>query len=179
MDRNSMARMGATIAPELVSPFVKGGQSSVLTTLFAQQLMDPATGLMRAVNAFLYTPPEWNPLTAGTIAERTVQISNTHDFFVFAVVGYIRDPAAPYAEDADAAVSIQIQADASDSFLTERATDWQNVVGTARNPFYLPVPLFWRGGTSITLTAQNFMATDVRARVAFVGSRVYYGPIGG
>lgn len=179
MANNAMNRMASQVAPPVLQPFHQGVQGGILAALLSQQLIDPQTGLPRAVNAFAYCPPPWNPLVANTTADRSINVSNTHDFLVFAITGTIRNPAAPFAEDADAAVTLQVVADSSDSSLTERVTDFSNLVGNARDPLWLPVPLFWRGSTSITLTATNLMATDVIVRLAFLGAKVFYGSMGG
>jgi hypothetical protein len=175
---NAMQRMGSQFRPPVLEPFHQGVQGGILAALLTQQLLDPQTGLPRAVNAFAYCPTPFNPLVAATTATASVNISNTHDFLVFAVTGTLRNPAAPFAEDADAAVTIQVVADSSDSSLTERATDWSNVVGNGRDPNWLPVPLFWRGSTSVTITLTNLMATDVIARLSFIGCKVFYGSMG-
>jgi len=174
--RDTLERYGAR--PALLEPMHAGVQGQILAALLTQQMIDPRTGQPRAVNAFEYGA-EWTPIAASAVAQiRTIQISNTHDFLAFSIVGAVRDTAT-FALLPNQALTLQVEADSGNTNLTDRVQDWMNVVGTAQDPHYLPVPLFLRGGTSMTLTLNNLVATSTTVRIAFVGCKVFFGPMGG
>lgn len=174
--RNTLERFDAQ--PPLLQPMHAGVQGAILASLLTQQMIDPRTGQPRAVNAFEYGA-EWLPIAASATGQiRTIQISNTHDFLCFSIIGAVRN-SATFALLPDQALTIQIEADSGNTNLTDRVQDWQCVVGTAQDPHYLPVPLFLRGGSSITLTLNNLVATSTNARIALVGCKVFFGVMGG
>lgn len=174
--RNELERMGSQIAPPLLQPNHLGNQGLILASLLSQQMIGP-DGRPRAVNAFEYG--QIFTLAASQQGNiQTIQISNTHDFLAFSIVGTVRVTATS-AFQANRELTIQVEADAGNTNLTDRVQDWDNVVGTAQAPHYLPVPLFLRGGTSMTITVNNLVATALTARIGFVGAKVFFGAMGG
>lgn len=176
MSRNTMERMASQFSPPALQPFHQGVQGSILASLLTQQLIDPETGLPRAVNAFSYGAA-WVPLAASSTGDpRSIQISATHDFLVFSLTGTVRDVAGALL--AAESLTIDVQSDAGNTNLTDRVQDWTNLVGSARDPFWLPVPLFLRAGSTTIVTLTNNVATASNVRLALNGCKVFFGEIG-
>ncbi len=124
---------------------------------------------------FTYTPPG-GPINVAASAQSfslpNVPINTDSDFLLMAITG------VTFGTDdstivANPPLDIKFQDGSSSQFISNDFLIWDAIVGTAKEPFYLPYPRVLGGGSSFSTVITNLTATARHVSLAFHGFKIY------
>ena len=120
------------------------------------------------------------PLTASLTLTNEILLKTDSYFLVLAGVGVVTDTSdATIASTANAfdkfnaPFLVTLTDSASGDAINNIAVSFDNLFGSARDPFYWPAPWLLSPGATLQIVMQNLIGTDRRVRVAFHGVRIY------
>lgn len=122
---------------------------------------------------FAYSPPDVLTLAAGTSTAQTFTVQQDSGFLFTSLSGHVSDPANENVI-ADPHLTISIFDQGSGRNLSNRPVHWQNQVGTAQLPFFLPYPKWFSPTSDIQVTYANIDAAQAtRIRLTFHGFKIF------
>lgn len=137
--------------------------------------------LLRHERDFFAYAVEALPLNAATVVTATFAVQNDSDFLAVCLTGTARDTADPTTVFASPAITLQITDSGSGRNLFNRAVDWNNAIGPATLPFYLPYPKYIGRASTVTFTFTNLAAAggqDYNVRLNVSGFKIFDWEIG-
>ena len=114
------------------------------------------------------------PLVAGGGAQsKSLTIVTGAWLAIGSISGTVTTTAAPPVLLADVEITVNLTTISSGVNLQQNASHWQTMVGTAQNPFILPMPMLIPPGSTlqVTLTPLN-VATSYNVDLNFQGLRI-------
>jgi hypothetical protein len=71
------------------------------------------------------------------------------------------------------AMRMELRDEGTGRILMDRAQMWDNIIGTADRPFFLPAPKVIRANSTFVVTLTNDNANARQVRIAFVGFKIF------
>lgn len=147
------------------------GPATLVPALYTDYL--PARLKHRARDFFAYQV-QVLPLAAAGVGAGTFAVQNDSDFLAVSVVGHVTDPADEATVYANPAITLQVEDSGSGRQLFSQVMHWNQVVGTATLPGFLPYPKIFGRASTVTWNFQNLdAADDYNVRVAFMGFKIF------
>lgn len=135
--------------------------------------------LWSAIKDFFVYSTSFIPLAASATVTNNIAIQADSDFLAVGITGSVFDSPAQTTVVANPPQLVQIVDAGSGRAFFNEAQQWNNVVGTAQNPFLCPMPKLVRANSTISITLQNLDAANARvSRVALIGFKLFMGMAG-
>ena len=125
-------------------------------------------------DVFFYTA-EFIPIGASASATVRVPIQADSHFQLLHITGDVRALVTDEAVIADPAMRILLRDEGTGRILMDRAQMWNNLVGTAERPGFLPAPKLIRANSTFVVELINDNANARQVRLAFAGYKVFPG----
>ena len=111
---------------------------------------------------------EWVPINAGQAnVQAQFQVDTSIDFVALYATGEVTSTAAPPVENA--APQYTLQLNAADTKVFDKNVHWQNIAGSAKQPFPLPFPWWLSKGTTVTGLLTSLFNANENVRLTFHG----------
>lgn len=148
--------------------------SGSAATLYSQLL--PSWVRTRAKDFFVWSV-DWEgatPLAAATTAPRTFQVDADASALLVAVNGTVTDAGLFTLPVGATPIKLEIRDTGSGRYFQNVAVMWDNLVGTAQLPGFLPFPKFVPRSSSVNVSAQNLDAANAwDVHLSFLGFKVF------
>lgn len=152
-------------------------QTAVPIAALSQALTGlPVEAQGRPSDAFVYAPPNFLALAAGTTQTQVFTVQSDADFLAMHLTGEAVDNAdqgvRPFNDNPP--ITVQVLDQGSGRQMFNRVIRWSNVVGTAQRPYYFGRPKFFKQLTEVSVTLSNNDPTQsLIVQVAFGGFKVF------
>lgn len=147
-------------------------QPPFVAALYADML--PEYVRARAKDYFAYSI-DFLPLAASATQRAAFQVQNDSDFLLIGLAGVWRVPATAVV-DGNQAATVEMFSSGSGRLLSNRAMDYLNWFGTAREPMYTPYPKLLERASEFAVTLNNLTAVAFNVRLAFHGFKIFDWP---
>lgn len=156
---------------------VKGGRQAAVASAFLPSV-SPFFGLLprevwhKDKDLFFYSA-NFLPITAGQVQSQNISIQSDSDFLVVAINGTVTDIAAPPVLVAAPALLIELTDVSAGRQFQNQPQHYQNIVGTAQNPGWMPFPKYLRANSTVTITLTSLFNASLNARVTLMGFKIF------
>lgn len=117
--------------------------------------------------------PGSGALAASAQAQKNqITIQNDAHFLIVAITGRVTQANDTTLVNAPVPILIDLS-DTSGTQWDDAAVHWDNMVGTAQSPFFLPFPKLVLKGTTINIALTNLQAQVDNVRLAFMGFKLF------
>ena len=138
-------------------------------------LVPPGIDLESGPRDVFFYSAEFLPIGASATATVRVPIQADSHFMLLQITGDVRALVTDEVVIAAPAMRILLRDEGTGRILMDRAQMWDNIVGTAERPGFLPAPKLIRANSTFVVELINDNANARQARVAFVGYKVFPG----
>lgn len=124
---------------------------------------------------FVYSA-EFLPLAANATQQVRIPIQADSAFLIHEIAGDCRDAISDEVVIAAPPVRLEIRDEGTGRILMDRPQQWDNMIGTAERPFFLPLPKEIKPNSTLVISLINDSANAYKIRLAFIGFKSFPGP---
>ena len=139
----------------------------------SQGLVPPGIELESGPRDFFVYSAEFLPIGASASATVRVPIQADSAFALMEITGTVRALVTDEAVVVAPAMRMELRDEGTGRILMDRAQMWDNIIGTAERPFFLPAPKVIRANSTFVVTLTNDNANDRQVRIAFIGYKIF------
>lgn len=139
----------------------------------SQGLVPQGVELESGPRDFFVYSAEFLPIGATATATVRVPIQADSAFALMEITGDVRALVTDEAVIAAPAMRMELRDEGTGRILMDRAQMWDNIIGTAQRPFFLPAPKVIRANSTFVVTLTNDNANARQVRIAFVGYKIF------
>ena len=140
-----------------------------------QGLIPPGIDWESGPRDFFVYSAEFLPIGASATATVRVPIQADSHFALMQIQGDVRALVTDETVIAAPAMRLLLRDEGTGRILMDRAQIWDNMLGTAERPFYLPAPKMIRANSTFVVELTNDNANARQVRIAFTGYKVFSG----
>ena len=154
------------------APIISLNGNLTIPALYTDYLPAELMGAPR--DFFAYGVDFLSIAAVGGTDTQTFTVQNDSDFLIVSIAAEVVDPADEGVAGNRSALTIAFTDAGSGRQLQNRAMGFNNMVGTAQLPAYLPFPKFVDRASDFSTTIVNNDPTDaVRVRLTFAGFKIF------
>lgn len=141
----------------------------------SQGLVPPGIDLESGPRDFFVYSAEFIPIGASASATVRIAIQADSHFALMEITGDVRALVTDETVIATPAMRMTLRDEGTGRILMDRAQMWDNLIGTAERPFFLPAPKIIRANSVLVVDLVNDNANARQVRIAFIGFKVFPG----
>lgn len=136
-------------------------------------LTPPGIDLESGPRDFFVYSAEFLPIGASATATVRVPIQADSHFAMMEITGDCRAATTDETVIAQPAMRLTLRDEGTGRILMDRGQMWDNIIGTAERPFFLPAPKVLRANSTMVVELVNDNANARQVRIAFIGFKVF------